>query len=113
MPHDTRDRAYLWDILESARQIEAFTKNVTLNAYEKDKKLQLAIERLLEIIGEASRRLSPACRTEYSGVPWSSMISLRNVLTHEYGEIRNDIVWRIATLRVPDLIRMLEQIKLP
>jgi len=87
MSPDQRDKAYLWDILESARRIEIFVSTVTLDAYEADKKLQLAVERLLEIIGEATRRLSDSCRTEYDHIPWGSMIALRNVLAHEYGEV--------------------------
>ena len=112
MSPEQRDKTYLWDILDAARRIQAFMADATLHAYEQDKKLQLAIERLLEIIGEASRRLSDGCQAEYGHIPWTSMIGLRNVLIHEYGEIRNDIIWRIATKRIPELIRSLEQIQL-
>ena len=109
MSPEERDKAYLWDILDAARQIDAFTSGVTLKAYEEDRKLQLAVERLLEIVGEATRRLSDDFRKEHERIPWGSMVGLRNVLAHEYGEIRNDIIWRIATKRIPDLIQALEE----
>ncbi|MBI2422069.1 MAG: DUF86 domain-containing protein [Candidatus Hydrogenedentes bacterium] len=78
--------------------------------YENDEKLQLAVEKLLEIIGEASRRVSEDCRSRHSHIPWAGMIGLRNVLAHEYGEIRVDLIWRVVTLRIPILIAEIETI---
>jgi uncharacterized protein with HEPN domain len=54
MRPEDRDAAYLWDILEAARTIEEFTAGVTQDDYLRDRKLQLAVERALEIIGEAA-----------------------------------------------------------
>ncbi len=111
MSPDSSDPTYVWDILDAARQIAVFVDDVSLEAYEQDRKLQLAVERLLEIIGEASRRLSPAFREEHDHLPWSRMIGLRNVIAHEYGEVRNDLVWRVARHRIPELVRALEAIE--
>ncbi len=110
MPPEQRDKAYLWDMLDAARQVESFMMGVSVNSYEEDRKLQLAVERLLGIIGEASRRLSEAFREKNGQIPWTSMIGLRNVLAHEYGEVRNDIIWRVVTRRVPELIQALERL---
>jgi uncharacterized protein with HEPN domain len=104
MSPENRDNACVWDILDASRQINEFTAKLSLHEYERDKKLQLAVERLLEIIGEASRRLTDAYRESHPDIPWKSMIAFRNVLAHDYGEIRNDIVWRVVTCRIPELI---------
>jgi len=53
MQPDIRDAGYLWDMLEAARTIMKFTTNVSDHEYMQDRKLQLAVERCLEIIGEA------------------------------------------------------------
>jgi uncharacterized protein with HEPN domain len=55
---EDRDAAYLGDRLEAARTIQTFIGGVSLEAYLEDRKLQLAVERLLEIIGESARLVS-------------------------------------------------------
>ncbi|MCI0519830.1 MAG: DUF86 domain-containing protein [Chloroflexi bacterium] len=65
MPPDERDHAYLWDMREAARWIRAFLTGIVFTQYEADKKLQSAVERQLEIIGEAARRVSPDFQQEH------------------------------------------------
>jgi uncharacterized protein with HEPN domain len=108
MPPEGRDAAYLWDIVEAARTIRDFTRDVSLADYARDRKLQLAIERALEIVGEAARRLSDTFRAEHPEVPWPQLIAQRNVLAHEYGEIKKERIWLVATQRIPELIGILE-----
>ncbi len=55
MQPEDRDPGYLWDMLDAARAIRDFTVDVTLDEYLRDRKLQLAVERAIEIIGEAAR----------------------------------------------------------
>jgi len=57
--------------------------DVPFAQYMDDRKLQLAVERSLEIIGEAARRVSPVFRESHPEVPWRRIIGLRNVLAHE------------------------------
>ncbi|MEX2015569.1 MAG: HepT-like ribonuclease domain-containing protein [Candidatus Hydrogenedentales bacterium] len=99
-------------MLDAARQVDRFVIGVTLHAYEGDRKLQLAVERLLEIIGEAARRISSDGKKDLSHIPWARIVGLRNILIHEYGEIRNDIVWRVATVWTSELIAALEALEI-
>jgi len=55
MPPDERDSAYLWDMLDAARAVEEFTSSAKFGKYLQDRKLRMAVERAVEIIGEASR----------------------------------------------------------
>ena len=57
-----RDSAYLWDMLDSARSACEFTAGEPFDTYQRDRKLQLAVERAVEIIGEAARRVSEQFR---------------------------------------------------
>jgi len=75
-----------------------------------DRKTRQAVERNLEIIGEAVRRVSPEVHEASPGIPWRSMIGLRNVLAHEYGDIRYEILWTIVRDKIPPLIRQLEDL---
>lgn len=108
-----RDTAYLWDMLDSARSACEFTTGVYFVTYERDRKLQLAVERAVEIIGEAARRVSDEYRAAHPEIPWRSMIAQRNVLVHEYGEIKHERMWLLVTEHLPALIRDLEKLVPP
>jgi uncharacterized protein with HEPN domain len=108
MPPKKKDLACLWDILDAARAIEAFTNQVSFEQYLKDRKVQMAVERALEIIGIAARHVSESFQADHSDIPWKRMIGLRNVLAHEYGEIRQERIWAVVVTNVPELIRKIE-----
>ena len=59
---DDRDAGYLWDMVDAARAVADFTSAVRLGAYTRDRKLRMAVERGVEIIGEAGRTLTPSNR---------------------------------------------------
>jgi uncharacterized protein with HEPN domain len=113
MRPDERDPGYIWDILDASRSIRDFTRGATQDAYLKDRKLQLAVERALEIIGEAARLVSGEFKERHPEVPWQQIIAQRNVIAHDYGEIKQDRIWKVASDRIPDLIRHLERLLPP
>lgn len=108
MSPEERDRAYLWDMLEAARHVERFGREVSFDAYLSDPMRRMAVERGLELLGEAARRVSPGFRESHPEIPWRSLIGLRNVLAHDYGEIEHDRLWKIASRDAAALIRQLE-----
>jgi uncharacterized protein with HEPN domain len=73
----------------------------------------LAVERAVEIIGEAARRVSEEFRRLHPEIPWRSMIAQRNVLAHEYGEIKHERMWLLVTEHLPTLVRDLEKLVPP
>lgn len=107
MPPEARDTALLWDMLEAARTIRSMTANVDLNEYLADRKLQLAVERAVEIIGEAARRVSEGFKAAHPGIPWRGIVAQRTVLAHDYGEVLQDRMWMLAIKNVPTLIEQL------
>jgi uncharacterized protein with HEPN domain len=64
----------------------------------------MAVERAVEIIGKAARRVSDGFRSAHPEIPWKKIIGQRNVLGHEYGEVRHERMWVLATAEIPDLI---------
>jgi uncharacterized protein with HEPN domain len=104
---DDRDAGYLWDMLDAARAVEEFTSPVKFGQYLQDRKLRMAVERAVEIIGEAARRVSDGFRSAHPEIPWKKIVGQRNVLAHEYGEIRHERMWVLATTDIPDLIAKL------
>ncbi|MEI7836114.1 MAG: HepT-like ribonuclease domain-containing protein [Planctomycetota bacterium] len=108
MPHEADDASRLWDMLEAARKIQQFVAGKTLEAYSCDDMLQAAVERKLEIIGEAARNVSPEFQRGHPEIPWRGMISQRHFVAHEYGEIVQEKLWRVATVHVIELVTLLE-----
>jgi uncharacterized protein with HEPN domain len=108
MPPNNREAGYLWDMLQAARRLQEFTAGLSYEAYLESILLQSAVERQLEILGEAARRMSEAFRQEHPEIPWSSIISQRNVIAHQYEEIRQERLWAVITSDIPTLIAQLE-----
>lgn len=108
MQQGDRDAAYLWDMLDAARTIREFTSGVEFKQYSQNRMLQLAVERAIEIIGEAARYVSETFKESHSEIPWRSIIAQRNVLAHVYGEIDQERIWIVVKVHIPELIANLE-----
>jgi uncharacterized protein with HEPN domain len=107
---EERDAAYVWDVLSAARLARDLLDGVTRDAYLRDRMRQLALERALELAGEAARRVSEAFRSAHPQVGWRSLIGQRNVLALEYGVIDQERLYRTGKESVPGLIKVLEKI---
>jgi uncharacterized protein with HEPN domain len=108
MRPEDRNAAYLWDIAEAAKHVMDFVDGMRFFDYESNRLVQAAVEREIEIIGEAARRLSDEFKDAHEGIPWRGMIAQRNVLAHEYGEIRQERLWVVAKERIPELLEALQ-----
>lgn len=104
MRPDERDAAYLLDMLRAAEKVRRFVQGITQDAFIIDEVLRDAVERNVEIIGEAAHKVSEAFRNQHPEIPWRKMIAQRNVLAHEYDKISVDEMWAVATFHVPRLI---------
>jgi uncharacterized protein with HEPN domain len=105
-----RRPAHLADMLLAARDVVEVMAGCRFVEYERDKLNRYAIERLMMIIGEASKRLDDEFKADNPQIAWVKMKGMRNVLAHEYGEIVNEKVYFGATVEVPLLIAELEKL---
>ncbi len=110
MPPADRDASYLSDMLQAGRAIQDFIAGVDLNRFLGNNMLQAAVERKVEILGEAARLLSEGFKKAHPEVPWKVIVGMRHVLAHEYGEIKQDRMWAVATVHVPRLLPQLERL---
>lgn len=110
MPPERKDDSNLWDMMDAAEAIEAFVSGRSLQDYLNDRMLGGAVERHLEIIGEAPGKISQELRNLHPEIPWQKIVGLRNVLIHEYGDIDDVLVWEVASVHIPDLIGKLESL---
>ena len=104
------DAARVRHILDAARQAADLPRGRTRADLDADVTLSLSLTRLLEIIGEAARGLSPAFREAYSDVPWRKMAGMRDRLVHAYFDVNLDVVWQTVTRDLPPLVGRLEEI---
>jgi uncharacterized protein with HEPN domain len=108
MRPDERDLAHLWDMLDAAQRIERLTAGLDFAAFVDDERTSLAVERLLENVGEAARHVSPAQRERHPEIPWQGMVGMRNVLAHQYGVVDQRKVWQAAKEGIAVIIPLLE-----
>lgn len=109
MPPDPKDMARPWDMLNPARAVVAFTREMRFDDFMKDRRTHNTAEHNLETIGEAARHTSKDTRDGYPDIPGAAIIGLRNIIAHEYGEIRYEKGWSICKGRLPAPIRRIEE----
>ena len=96
-------------MLEHAREAVAMARGRQRADLDHDRMLNLALVRLLEIIGEAANRVPEEDRAGFPEVPWPQIVSLRNRLIHGYDEVDFDILWQIVAHDLPRLVEALER----
>jgi uncharacterized protein with HEPN domain len=99
----TNDHVRLEHILDAMSKIGEVLADVTELQFAHDWQKQLIVERLLEIIGEATAHLTPELRTTHPHVPWSKMVGLRNVVSHQYFRIDVKSIWQTAVHAIPPI----------
>jgi len=97
MSPDEKDPAYIWDMLDFAREATRLVEGVSWSDY----------------VGESARRVSETTRRAHPEIEWPKIIGLRNVLAHDYGEIFQGRLHEIATDVMPGVAGKLENILPP
>ena len=103
-----RDEASVLDIILACRRILDFTKGQGLVAFLADAKTQAAVLHEIQVIGEATKRLSDPFRDSHPTVPWSDIAGMRDKLIHDYDDVDLEEVWKVVDLDIPTLLAYLE-----
>jgi uncharacterized protein with HEPN domain len=98
------------DMLGCAREATELVAGRARHDLDRDRVLSLALQRLVEVIGEAATRVSPMGRAAYPQLPWRLMTGMRNRLIHGYDIVDPAVLWDTITLDLPDLIGHVETI---
>jgi uncharacterized protein with HEPN domain len=110
MRSDEDDLAYLQDMLDAGAAVLRHVAGKTREEYDKNEMLRDAVERRVEVFGEAARRISQASRDAHPEVPWHKIMATRHILAHDYGEVDADIMWRIATQHIPEALAFIRKL---
>jgi uncharacterized protein with HEPN domain len=103
-----RDDATLLDIVNATRLVVEWTTGLEKDAFLTDRKTQSALERQLEILGEATKRLSMTFRDQHPHIPWRQIAGLRDILIHRYDDVNLDLLWETVAVAIPNLLASLE-----
>ncbi|MCA9454569.1 MAG: DUF86 domain-containing protein [Nitrospira sp.] len=96
------DRERIRDILEAIERIERYVPDGQPR-FEQDELLQTWMVHHIQIIGEAARKLSDSLRNNHPEIPWPQIITMRNVLVHDYFGLDLQEVWMTVERDIPDL----------
>ena len=110
MQLDSNDAGRIYDMREAAMKVQRIVSNATYDTFLEDEILHLAIERGMEIVGEAARQVSSDTKSAIPEIEWRQLNGLRNVLAHEYGTIKLDLLWDMAKEEVPVLIEHINRL---
>jgi uncharacterized protein with HEPN domain len=111
MQLNENDLSFLIDIVDCIFDINEFTEEIGFYEFEKDKMRKLAVERQLEVIGQAANKVSTETQEKLDKIPWKNIIGLRNKLAHDYGEILAERIWKISKSSILELLEELEKIE--
>lgn len=108
---DSKALKFIFDIQQACAAAEDFCTGITKEQFESNDLLQAAVERKLEIIGEAvnqARKIDSALGNSIT-TP-DRIVALRNILVHYYWKVAPDILWDIVQVHVPALRKQVENI---
>ena len=96
------DSVYLIHVLECIKQIEEYTINGR-EEFMNSRLIQDAVIRNIEIIGEATKQVSPGLRRQHPEIPWKEMAGMRDVLIHDYMGVDLQIVWNVVARNLAEI----------
>ncbi|HXG78167.1 MAG TPA: HepT-like ribonuclease domain-containing protein [Methyloceanibacter sp.] len=102
--------ATLEQMRQAIRNARVFTESLTYENFQADAKTRLAVERCIEIIAEAARRLPAAAQQIRPDIPWDDIKGIGNVLRHGYDKVDDRIIWTVIRRHLLPLEEALEEI---
>ena len=105
-----RDPDSVFDIVDSLRMVMSYTEGMSFGQFIADIRTLDAVTRRIEIIGEATKRLTEKLRADHPEIPWRKMSGTRDRLVHNYDKIDPEVIWEIAKRLGPELLPKLEAI---
>ena len=101
---------FIEHIIEFIADIEDFTKGVSKEEFMKDKKLQSAVIRNIEVIGEAVKNIPFIFRKKYPNIEWIKIAGMRDKLMHHYFGVNLENVWKVIEENIPVLKKQILEI---
>ena len=104
------DAIYVGHMLDMTRRAVKAIKSKSRAKYDEDDILRLELTHLVQVIGEAARKVSEEFQSEHPEIPWRKIIGMRHRIVHDYMRVDEDILWEVVTNDLPELLPFLEEI---
>ena len=104
------DLAYVYHILDCIRKIKDYSIGLSIKEFQSNELVQDAIIRNIEIIGEASKKISTDTKQIYYKIPWKEISGMRDKLIHDYLGVDPLVVWKTIKEDIPTLERLISEI---
>jgi uncharacterized protein with HEPN domain len=108
-----RDVSSLTDILEAALLIQGFAAGIDRSVFDGSLLIQSAVIRQIEVMGEATKRLSEEFKAANPHIPWRKIAGMRDILIHAYDHVDPDELWNAVQYSIPGLIEQLQTLAGP
>ena len=103
------DLVFAGHMLDTSRKVVTKVEGKSREEFDSDENLRMALVHLIQILGEAARRVSPTFQQSHPEIPWKPIIGMRHRVVHDYLNVDFDIVWSVAKSDLPPLIADLEK----
>ncbi len=103
-------KLFLEDISNRITKIETFIGTMDFDEFIKDDKTVSACIREIEVIGEAAKQIPKEITENYDDLPWPLMAKMRDKLIHWYFEVDEEIVWKVAQEKLPEIKTKIDRI---
>ncbi len=102
------DEALLRDMVAHAKLAISAISSKSRDDLDTDPVLAAALERFVEVVGEAASKISAATRERAPDVPWREIVGMRNRLVHGYSSVDHDIIWDVVTADLGEIVGFIE-----
>ena len=99
-----RDSASLLDIDRAGQLVVEFSQGMSREGLELDIQKRSAILYQIQIVGEATKRLSREFREQHPELPWDDMAGMRDIIVHQYDRLNFDLIWRAIQQSIPEML---------
>ena len=104
------DLVYVGHMLDTARKAMDLVKGKDRTDYNSEAAIRYALAHLLQVIGEAARRISQDFCKIHPEIPWKAIIGMRHKVVHDYMNVDEDVVWDTVQQELPPLMEKLSKI---
>ena len=101
---------FLQDIIGACDECFTFVEGMTFEEFDRDRKTKLAVEREIEIIGEAANNIPEHIQQSAPEIPWHRIIGMRNRLAHAFFNVNYGIVWTAVQEELPPLRQSIQRL---